>query len=324
MQRTKEFVDFLFRFKCPKCDVSSFEAKVMQDHLLWCKKEELYQENLLDLVEDEIRQEINNETLLSESNGYDQNSYTKFEDSKSKIHDDNVSDTEPDSVPVKQEPLEPKSSTLETSENLDDENENNIETNQGPKIGTVFSPEQALALKENKANESTKRANVCEPDLNGNQKKTKRSKPIVCNWKNCRKRFRCKSEQIKHYRTHTGEQPFACDWKDCLKKFSSLSDCVRHYRIHSGEKPFACEWKNCGKKFTQVSHLIIHNRTHTGEKPFVCDWTNCGKKFRRCDDRTIHYRIHTGEKPYFCGWKNCTQRFATRSRLNRHSETHIS
>ena len=291
MQNTRNLLKFLFRFKCPKCDASSFEAKVMQAHLLRCKKDQIAQKakDLFDLVEDEIRLEMNFITMVSESNDGEQNSQIgcddfEFEDSKSQPTEVNISpiDPEPHSNHVKQEPMEPKSSGLENfddeSENFDDKNEHvqalseDFGNTNGPKIDAVFSHEQAVVFHENKGSESTKRA-----DLNGNKMKKTYLKHIHPRW------------------SHKAKS-FVCDWANCGRKFKTSQERKIHYRRHTGEKPYACDWKNCSKKFATSSQRTDHYLTHTGDKPYICDWENCTKRFARYGSMKSHYKNRHGLK----------------------------
>ena len=250
VENTKYFVKYLYRFICPKCDTCSFDAKFMQDHLLWCKKDYI--------VEKEVRKEIDEITILSESsndeNEYGQSSTETIEDTKGPKID----------------------SVLSYEEAL------------------AF---RALAYHENKVTESPvqEEESLINPDLNSNQRnkanyvrplvKQENGKSFVCNWPNCGRKFSEDTKRNIHYRSHTGEKPFACDWPNCGKKFSQSQNRNRHYRIHTGEKPYACDWPNCGRKFTAKRHRNDHRRTHTGEKPFACDWKNCTKRF------SFHYSL---------------------------------
>ena len=65
-------------------------------------------------------------------------------------------------------------------------------------------------------------------------------------------------------------KPFACP--DCDKKFKLRSDFIKHLRIHNSEKPFACP--DCDKRFKQSNSLIVHRRIHSGEKPFAWSLDN--------------------------------------------------
>ena len=114
MKNARNLLTFLFRFKCPKCDCSSFEAKSMQDHLLWCQKDRLVQE--------EIREELNNIAMIPDSNGGGQtfqndNDFAdfEFEDSKDQIK---LEISKPKTVRVKQEPPDLNTPDFEPMENI--------------------------------------------------------------------------------------------------------------------------------------------------------------------------------------------------------------
>ena len=336
----------------------------MQAHLLCCQKDHFVQEpnDIVNLVNDEIKMEIDNVAMLTESIGSDQNAQTddcdhfEFGDSK---HEINGTFT-PDSVRVKQEPLEPDGFNFETVENRNVNGfhfmaqvpTEDIEIAKIPKIDSVFKLEQAMTFHENKSAESTKEAKDCDPYLNGNQmikandgrvpplkiklnsfvsKQTSiyfrnqtGEKPWVCDWPNCGKKYKTNFEKTIHLRTHTGEKPFVCDWENCGKRFKTSFEKTVRLRSHTGEKPFSCHWENCGKKFATSSAKNEHLRTHTGEKPYTCDWENCGKKFKTSTKKIEHLRAHTGEKPYTCDWENCGKKFKTSSQKNKHFRTHTS
>ena len=350
MQNTRSLVKFLLRFKCPKCDFSSYEPKVMQDHLLWCKNDDLVQKERFDLVGDEIKQEMSEFAISFESNVGAQSSKIdfdnfEFEDSKPQIKTEQVDNSKPNSICVKQETSESRSSGREILENLDPKNENVqvpnevMENPKDPKIDTVLSHKDALDFHENT---TTKGTHVSDAALNGNQlDKTNESsasksnlelvelphgiikRHSVCDWENCDKEFLDNSKKVRHYRTHTGEKPYLCDWKDCGKRFASKSYKTKHYRLHTGEFPYACDWPNCGKKFYKRQHKVIHERRHTGETPFVCDWKNCTLKFSTQIQKDVHLRkYHTGEKPYACHWKNCDEKFVSKRDKMRHYRKH--
>ena len=328
MKNTKQLLKFLFRFKCPKCEASSFEAKPMQDHLLTCKKDHL--------VLEEIKQEMNNITMVFENGNQTSQigcADFEFEDSKFQTKEVKI-----DSVQIKQEPLE----------NFDDENGNvqaPTEITIGPKIDTVLSQNEALDFHDNKAVKSTRVKNVCNPDLIRNQKDLKdcgkkfRSKAkktrynrthtndslekhYACEWKNCNKKFPTKQRRNNHFRTHTGDRPFSCDWQNCGKKFRFYSNKWRHYLTHTDEKPFACGWKNCTKKFHQKVNRDRHFKCHSGETLFACGWKNCNKKFSQKGNRDVHFRCHTGERLFACSWKNCNKKFTRKMNRDGHFRTH--
>ncbi|GBO31461.1 Histone-lysine N-methyltransferase PRDM9 [Araneus ventricosus] len=137
-------------------------------------------------------------------------------------------------------------------------------------------------------------------------------KPHACNF--CPKKFKRKSDLIRHHRTHNGDKPFVCDI--CGKEFTTKGNFITHYRIHTEEKPFLCNI--CGKGFAQKITLDRHYRTHTGEKPFVCGI--CLKEFTTKGNFITHYRTHTGEKTFVCDI--CGKGFTRKGDFGRHYRTH--
>ena len=334
MKSAGKLLKFLFRFKCPKCDISSFEAKAMQDHLLWCQKD-LDQGELFDLVDDEISKELNDITMLTETNDDNQNSFDfegfEFEESNSQL---DVNSGKPNSMNV----LQSKSLGDKTVENLDDENENvpaiieNFEETKGPKIDAVFSREQALgfhyssisfSFHENNGAGNTKKAESIKVAESIRGIESIRGTESIKGAKlNDNQMNKTNMNYIRPRLTQQRARLFVCRWKNCGEKFGSNFDRMKHFQTHTGGKPFDCEWKNCGKKFARVYDRNRHYLVHTGEKPFVCTWKNCGDKFRTSGARIIHYRIHTGEKPFICDWKGCSNRFKSSSDLWNHSKKH--
>ena len=43
-------------------------------------------------------------------------------------------------------------------------------------------------------------------------------------------------------------EEFKCDFNDCNKKFKYKSNLIRHKIIHSTEKPFICDFNGCRQK----------------------------------------------------------------------------
>ena len=275
MENTKQLLKFLFRFKCPKCEASSFEAKPMQDHLLRCKKDYL--------IEDEIKYELDKITMIPEAeaerNDGNQNFQNdcgdiEFNDIKSPTNEDNL--LKPKFIkPIKLE----KSRAVQI---LTD----NIEIQKGPKIDKVLSYEEVLAfevLKEKQAlaSRSTEQGNIV---LNGNQMKKKHVNYICPRLTNIQK------------------ENFYCEWPDCEQEFMTTNERTKHHRIHEKDlyarilptnKTFACHWPNCDRKFARIQDRTIHYRSHTTvKKPYLCHWKGCSKTFSYKKSLLKHSKRH--------------------------------
>ncbi|RWS26822.1 zinc finger protein 236-like protein [Leptotrombidium deliense] len=82
---------------------------------------------------------------------------------------------------------------------------------------------------------------------------------------------------------------FVHDCDTCGKKFKKKSQLIRHTRVHSGERPFICSV--CGKGFTQKNSLETHKAKHTGEKKYKC--TFCDATFTQSGNMRCHIdRVH--------------------------------
>ncbi|GBN92717.1 Zinc finger protein 713, partial [Araneus ventricosus] len=133
-------------------------------------------------------------------------------------------------------------------------------------------------------------------------------KPHACYL--CPKKFKRKSDLVRHHRTHTGEKPFVCDI--CGKEFNTKGNFNTHYRIHTEEKPFVCDI--CGKEFSRKGNLGTHYRRHTGEKPYACNI--CGKSFSDQSNLIQHAQTHEGAKRYKCGV--CGKTFSRNDSRSKH------
>ncbi|KYM96603.1 hypothetical protein ALC62_12730 [Cyphomyrmex costatus] len=148
----------------------------------------------------------------------------------------------------------------------------------------------------------------------------------------CHKKYKRKTDLLKHKRMHDDEGLFEC--KYCGLRFTDIDDLIR---------PHACE--TCGKKFEFKSRLNLHKRIHTGEEPFECVFCSkrfsrkstlvrhvakqhknddsykknkdlvrvshtcgqCHKKYKRKTDLLQHKRLHDDKRPFEC--KYCGLRF---------------
>jgi len=94
--------------------------------------------------------------------------------------------------------------------------------------------------------------NEQKEDNNSIEKKTK----LYLNKRNDQKKAKTKPMM-----TSTEEsRPFVCEWPQCDKRFNRKGILITHMRTHTGERPFRCDWDNCGKSFNQICVLKNHKR----------------------------------------------------------------
>ncbi|XP_019730465.1 zinc finger protein SNAI1 isoform X2 [Hippocampus comes] len=82
------------------------------------------------------------------------------------------------------------------------------------------------------------------------------------------------------------------------------------------DRRFVCNY--CGKWFSSARSLETHVRVHTGERPYCCG--QCGKRFTQSGHLKTHQSVHTGERPFAC--HRCAKRFAGKQNLRIHLQKH--
>jgi len=104
-------------------------------------------------------------------------------------------------------------------------------------------------------------------------------KTYFCQYPQCGKCFRFKSEIMRHMSTHTNNRPYVCPYNDCGKSFKRADALENHLRIHTRETPFICEYEGCGMGFTTKASLRYHILKHKDEKIYKCSYPGCNKAF---------------------------------------------
>ncbi|OUC41770.1 zinc finger, C2H2 type [Trichinella nativa] len=165
--------------------------------------------------------------------------------------------------------------------------------------------------------------------------------PYMCGF--CPKRFKWKSNFLKHKEVHNAHFKFTCNQCNtnfpsqaavdvhfkskhmerirehvcplCQKSFYEKESLTKHMREHNG--PFyTCG--QCGRQFVEEALLKKHITIHTETRHYVCNV--CEKMFSRASSLSAHLRIHSGERAYKC--KVCERRFNHRFELKYHLRTH--
>ncbi|KRY74994.1 Zinc finger protein [Trichinella pseudospiralis] len=176
--------------------------------------------------------------------------------------------------------------------------------------------------------------------VTGNSPK-KNEIPYMCGF--CPKRFKWKSNFLKHKEVHNAHFKFTCNQCNtnfpsqaavdvhfkskhmerirehvcplCQKSFYEKESLTKHMREHNG--PFyTCG--QCGRQFVEEALLKKHITIHTETRHYVCNV--CEKMFSRASSLSAHLRIHSGERAYKC--KICERRFNHRFELKYHLRTH--
>eukprot|EP00088_Acartia_fossae_P016198 TRINITY_DN19058_c0_g2_i4.p1 TRINITY_DN19058_c0_g2~~TRINITY_DN19058_c0_g2_i4.p1 ORF type:complete len:217 (-),score=29.43 TRINITY_DN19058_c0_g2_i4:123-773(-) len=106
----------------------------------------------------------------------------------------------------------------------------------------------------------------------------------------CPETYSCKSEFIKHVKSHHTVQ-FTCDV--CHKSFASEKSFKNHKMLHDGVRPFKCEM--CPRTYITKNRLNKHVKTHT--ERFTCDI--CNKSFKSNHWLKHHKMLHTGSGGQF-------------------------
>ncbi|XP_034428311.1 zinc finger protein 70-like [Hippoglossus hippoglossus] len=132
----------------------------------------------------------------------------------------------------------------------------------------------------------------------------------------CGKEFKCRSQLVIHFQTHTGERPHLCDI--CGRKFARQHQLKRHkILIHAkqlkGQEnppydlPFACSV--CGKRLKSKALLAAHTHIHTSEKSHRCGV--CLRSFQRATclkqhHLRVHLKVRVNNAPHAARYRKCT------------------
>jgi len=132
------------------------------------------------------------------------------------------------------------------------------------------------------------------------------TKPYICDYKTCDKRFKKPQELKEHHSTHTGVRFLACDYPDCEYTTYNSGTLSWHKASH-GEKNIICDVDGCNYKTYKQYNLNSHYQNiHTDIKPFICEYNECDYKCSLKRNLDRHILKHTGEKPYECQYCDYT------------------
>ena len=147
-------------------------------------------------------------------------------------------------------------------------------------------------------------------------------KPLLCDFPDCGKSFRYRTNLINHKRIHLTDKPFACHWPGCQNAFKASDHLKRHISVHSDERPFLCDWPECDKRFKYKNALNLHTLGHKNINPFVCEWPGCESKFRYLVSLKRHKLFHLNEYPFYCDFPECGKQFRVKQHLILHKNIH--
>ena len=110
---------------------------------------------------------------------------------------------------------------------------------------------------------------VCRSDVNIIES-IEKTNELKCFWPKCQYKTPYESYLKRHQLIHSNERQFVCDWSECGKRFKTKSDLIQHKRVvHLKEKKYKCDYKDCEKRFFNRSDLIQHKYIHSGKNSSV-------------------------------------------------------
>jgi len=111
---------------------------------------------------------------------------------------------------------------------------------------------------------------------------------------------------------------YSCNYPNCTKTFRYRSEITRHMVTHSDQRPYLCPYNRCNRGFKRLDALATHVRLHTGDKPFKCPVGSCQLTFATKAGLRYHTLKHKNNKLYKCDYSGCEQSFLTMSQLKQH------
>ncbi|KAL5513353.1 hypothetical protein ACEPAH_3752 [Sanghuangporus vaninii] len=135
-------------------------------------------------------------------------------------------------------------------------------------------------------------------------------RPFIC--LECQKTYFRETHLQAHMRSHLPDssRPFVCCYEGCEKKFWTSQHLRRHQDLHSGEKQFKCAESGCNQSFSKHNQLRSHFASAhcpTGTKTFRCEHDGCSKSFPTGQKLKAHIKTHE-ERRYTCSHVACVQK----------------